>query len=179
MDPRALTTPAPAAVVDAEALSRPATPPSLRAGRGRRLVIAAALTLVVLVAGGAIWWRHEVTADPGVQLSGDRNVARDDAGTDRTGIGPRTSKFRSALDDGDEVEVADVRHTPVGDRNNRLNRAAFCLGMLVAGGELDGLLVEDELLAAAVDAGLSEGEARTSIRSGLRAGAKEPRRRPS
>jgi hypothetical protein len=67
----------------------------------------------------------------------------------------------------------------VGDRNNRLNRAAFCLGMLVAGGELPDQLVEDELLAAALDAGLPEREARASIRSGLRAGAREPRRRPA
>jgi hypothetical protein len=73
--------------------------------------------------------------------------------------------------------VADVRRGAVGDRNNRLNRAAFCLGVLAAGGELDEVLVEDELLAAALDAGLPEREARASIRSGLRAGATEPRHR--
>jgi hypothetical protein len=65
----------------------------------------------------------------------------------------------------------------MGSRNTRLNRAAFCLGMLVAGGELDGALVEDALLAAAFEAGLSEGEARASMASGLRAGTREPRRR--
>ncbi|HLF40202.1 MAG TPA: hypothetical protein VI854_01880 [Acidimicrobiia bacterium] len=66
----------------------------------------------------------------------------------------------------------------MGDRNNRLNRAAFCLGMLVAGGELDHTLVEDELLDAALDTGLPEEEARASVRSGLTAGLHEPRRRP-
>lgn len=75
------------------------------------------------------------------------------------------------------VEAAEVRAAPVGDRNNRLNRAAFSLGMLAAGGELDEHLVEDELLGAALDVGLPEGEARASIHSGLTAGAREPRRR--
>jgi len=51
--------------------------------------------------------------------------------------------------------------------------------MLAAGGELAETLVEDELLTAALDAGLPEREARASIYSGLRAGAKEPRHRPA
>lgn len=76
-------------------------------------------------------------------------------------------------------EVSAVRAAPVGDRNNQLNRAAFCLGMLAAGGELDPALVDAELLAAAADVGLPEVEARASIRSGLVAGAQEPRRRPA
>jgi hypothetical protein len=49
--------------------------------------------------------------------------------------------------------------------------------MLVAGGELDGSLVENELLTVALDIGLPEAEARASLGSGLRAGAREPRRR--
>lgn len=77
-----------------------------------------------------------------------------------------------------DAELADLRAAPLGDRNNRLNRAAFSLGMLTAGGELDPALVEDELAAAAADVGLGETEARASIRSGLIAGAREPRHRP-
>lgn len=46
------------------------------------------------------------------------------------------------------------------------HRAAFCLGMLVAGGELAEARVEDELLAAAVDAGLPEDEARAASAAG-------------
>lgn len=76
-------------------------------------------------------------------------------------------------------EVADVRRAVVGERNHRLNRAAFSLGMLAAGGELDEDLVEDELLTAALATGLPDREARASIRSGLAAGAREPRRRPA
>ena len=76
------------------------------------------------------------------------------------------------------AELAEVRRAPIGDRNNRLNRAAFCLGMLVTGGELNETLVEEKLLAAALHIRLTEAEARASIRSGLQAGAAEPRRRP-
>jgi hypothetical protein len=73
-------------------------------------------------------------------------------------------------------EVVAVRAAPVGDRNNRLNRAAFSLAMLVAGGELDALLVEEELLTAALEVGLTEAEAQASIGSGMHAGRREPRR---
>jgi hypothetical protein len=76
-------------------------------------------------------------------------------------------------------ELSDVRAAPIGERNTRLNQAAFSLGMLAAGGELDQGLVEDELLAAAADVGLGEGEAKASIHSGLTAGGREPRRRPA
>jgi hypothetical protein len=76
------------------------------------------------------------------------------------------------------AEVAAIRHAPMGERNNRLNRAAFCLGMLIAGGELDEDLVQDELLAAALDVGLPDREATASIRSGVHAGFRQPRRRP-
>jgi len=68
-------------------------------------------------------------------------------------------------------EAADVRRVPVGERNNRLNRAVFSLGMLTAGGELHEDLVADELLAAALTADLPEREARASTHSGLRAEA--------
>src|SRR5206468_1969298 len=49
------------------------------------------------------------------------------------------------------TQLAAVRAAPVGDRNNRLNRAAFSFGMLTAGGQLDAAQIEDELLAAAAD----------------------------
>jgi hypothetical protein len=74
-----------------------------------------------------------------------------------------------------------LRYGPksAGGRNNRLNRAAFCLGMLVAGGELDGTPVDDEVLAAALDAGLPEAEARASVASWAARQGGERRRRMS
>ena len=64
----------------------------------------------------------------------------------------------------------------VGERNNGLNRAAYSLGRLVAGGEVATELVYGELLAAALATGLGHREASRTIRSGLRAGATRPRR---
>ena len=63
-----------------------------------------------------------------------------------------------------------------GSRNNALCGAAAVLGELVAGGALPAELVTAELHQAAVAAGLESGEAAAAIRSGLRAGARRPRR---
>lgn len=73
-------------------------------------------------------------------------------------------------------EVEAVRGRPVGYRNDALNRAAFSLGRLVAGGELPENLVFEALLAAAMATGLGQREADRTIRSGLTAGEALPRR---
>jgi hypothetical protein len=58
-----------------------------------------------------------------------------------------------------------------------LNRAAFNLGQLVAGGVLEVEQVRTMLLAAALEVGNPEPKARATIESGLRGGAAKPRRR--
>ena len=68
-----------------------------------------------------------------------------------------------------------VRGEREGNRNNRLNQAAFTLGRLVGGSYLSEMELERELLNAAKHAGLSEEEARATIRSGLGAGKNDPR----
>lgn len=65
-----------------------------------------------------------------------------------------------------------------GERNHTLNRAAFSLGQLVAGGELSESEVTAALASAARAAGLEDAEIRATIASGLRAGAGSPRRAP-
>ena len=66
-----------------------------------------------------------------------------------------------------------------GARNETLNRAAFALGQLVAGGELAQSVVEDELTRAGLAIGLGEHENRATIKSGLEAGLKKPRTAPT
>lgn len=78
-----------------------------------------------------------------------------------------------------ERETAAVRTAEIGGRNERLNRAAWSVGMLVGGGELEDDVAEAELRAAALTAGLDEHEATATIRSGLDAGRQKPRRRPA
>jgi hypothetical protein len=85
-----------------------------------------------------------------------------------------TSYGQGALED----EAARVAGTSLGGRNHALNQAAFAVGQLVAGGELDRVEAEVVLMAAAGQCGLSEGEARKTIESGFRAGEKEPRQAP-
>ncbi len=77
-----------------------------------------------------------------------------------------------------DEEVQAVARAIEGKRNDTLNRAAFSLGQLVAGGELDAGEVEAALLTAARQAGLTEQEARATIKSGMQAGAREPRTAP-
>lgn len=72
-------------------------------------------------------------------------------------------------------EVFAVRRLVAGVRNDGLNRAAFCLGQLVGGGELPEDAVHAVLLTAALSIGLGEVEANRTIRSGLSAGEQVPR----
>lgn len=75
-------------------------------------------------------------------------------------------------------EIDAVRRLVVGERNVGLNRAAFVLGRLVGGGQLAAEVVFEKLLMAALATGLGEREATRTIRSGLEAGARAPRRPP-
>jgi Bifunctional DNA primase/polymerase, N-terminal len=61
--------------------------------------------------------------------------------------------------------------TPEGQRNQRLNLAAFRLARFVASGTLNQADVEDVLVDAARRLGLPDREAHATIASGLRAGA--------
>lgn len=74
-----------------------------------------------------------------------------------------------------DAEVGKVARAPEGTRNHALNVAAFSLGQLVAGGELDAATVASALVTVASRIGLTEGEAVATIRSGMAAGMAEPR----
>ncbi len=77
-----------------------------------------------------------------------------------------------------EAEVHAVSVAAEGTRNDRLNTAAFALGQLVAGGELDEHDALSSLEAAARACGLPNAEASATIASGIVAGFAEPRRAP-
>jgi hypothetical protein len=72
-------------------------------------------------------------------------------------------------------EAAAVESAPVGQRNHRLNLAAWRLGRLAAAGILDETPATDALLAAASAAGLPMHESLGTVRSGMRAGRRSPR----
>lgn len=74
-----------------------------------------------------------------------------------------------------ENETSELLRAPQGTRNACLNKAAFCLGQLVASKELDESNVCNSLLSIAISIGLSESEARATIDSGLKKGILLPR----
>jgi len=75
-----------------------------------------------------------------------------------------------------DAETGRVATAPVGTRNNTLVQAAFRIGQLAAGGQLDPVYAARQLELAAQRAGLSLAEAEKTIRSGMTAGAQRPRR---
>jgi hypothetical protein len=77
-----------------------------------------------------------------------------------------------------EQEITAVALAVEGTRNHTLNTAAFALGQLVAGGEVDHNDAYRSLEAAAQAAGLPQNESSKTIRSGFTAGMDEPRRAP-
>lgn len=72
-------------------------------------------------------------------------------------------------------EMAHLANTSIGERNNHLNRSAFCLGQLVASGNLNELYVLNSLLATAMSIGLTELEAKHTIQNGLASEKCKPR----
>jgi hypothetical protein len=114
-------------------------------------------------------WLATRLTEPVVYSPAGRSAARDVENSARYG--------RAALD----RETWRVAQACRGQRNDTLNRAAFALGQLIAAGFLDAGLVYAELFDAARRAGLDRdlrcgprGIDRT-IRSGLTAGARNPR----
>ncbi len=85
---------------------------------------------------------------------------------------------QTALDE----EARRVASAAPGTRNDELNRSAFNLGQIVAGGALDRSIVQDALRNAAAACGLGKDDGwpqvNRTITSGLASGAKEPRRAP-
>jgi hypothetical protein len=72
-------------------------------------------------------------------------------------------------------EVDRVQTATEGVRNDTLNRAAFSLAQLCAGGQLDEHLARAGLMDAALAAGLPDHESRATLESAFRAGRAEPR----
>ena len=73
-------------------------------------------------------------------------------------------------------EMQAIMTAPEGTRNETLNQAAFNLGQLVAGGELDENLVYNALHSIAITSGLTESETTKTVRSGLESGKEHPRK---
>lgn len=87
--------------------------------------------------------------------------------------GEDTTRWARAAFDG---ELSVLMAAQPGMRNHTLNRVAFRLGQIIAGGSLDEADVEAALLDGARAIGLGEREAAATVHSGLTAGEELPRR---
>src|ERR1017187_3449216 len=135
--------------------------------------------------GGVYEWQHspfevdfaELPFEWGMALIKDEPKAAP-AGKapkkERTTTSTTTPYGRAAI----ERELKAVRDAPEGERNDTLFKGTAAIGQLHAGGEI----VEDvreELVRAAMVAGLPEAEARRAVESGWAAGLLEPRSAPA
>ncbi|MDQ4144892.1 MAG: bifunctional DNA primase/polymerase [Actinomycetota bacterium] len=75
-------------------------------------------------------------------------------------------------------ELDRLRTAPKGRRNHTLNRAAFAVARVVAGGELLEAPARSALVSAATAIGLTAHESNLTIDSAFAAGARRPRRAP-
>jgi len=83
-----------------------------------------------------------------------------------------TAYGRKAL----EAEAARIALAPKGTRNQTLNNAAYSIGQLVAGNQIDRAEAESTLLHAAERSGLNPAEAAKTFASGFTAGEQHPRK---
>jgi Bifunctional DNA primase/polymerase, N-terminal len=119
---------------------------------------------------------HDLGPDTAIVPAPDWVLALFDRRAEMPAGGParhagRTAYGAAAL----ERELGRLVMAAEGTRNHTLNRAAFSLGQLVAGGDLSVDEVGDALLNTALRIGLGETESVGTIKSGLRKGLTTPR----
>jgi hypothetical protein len=74
-----------------------------------------------------------------------------------------------------EREAHEVAQAPAGQRNHRLNRAAFRIGQLVGAGLVDETAAVAALVNAGLAAGPGERKIRSTVRRAIQAGKRHPR----
>lgn len=114
---------------------------------------------------------RELVAAPPWLKSVERPRAQVPGVSVATFAGDGTAYGRAAL----KSALTSLRNAPVGQRNHGLNRCAFAMAQLIAGGELDETAARVQLMRAALEIGLTEHETRLTIASAFRAGAVSPR----
>jgi hypothetical protein len=92
--------------------------------------------------------------------------------------GHATSSTAAYAESALKAECRNVERAADGERNNTLNRAAFALAQLAAGGHLDHGRAVSALTQAAKSCGLPDAEIETTLASAFAAGGKEPRAVP-
>jgi hypothetical protein len=127
---------------------------------------------------GSFWTEVEGEADTAAAF--DRIAAQWSARSRTPGLSQKPDGMRASSKYGTvalEAEVARLRKAEPGERNQKLNLAAYNLGQLVGAGHLEAGPVIDALYDTAKALGLPAWEVKSTIRSGLDAGTRRPRTR--
>jgi hypothetical protein len=111
-------------------------------------------------------------------LGGKQPKPANDAPRPKTVASSTDSRARKWAMAALDAECSELAATPEGERNQRLNTAAFALGQIVAGGSLSDSEAWDALREAAQRCGLEHSETEATIASGMGAGQREPRTAP-
>jgi hypothetical protein len=96
-------------------------------------------------------------------------------GTQPSQVSLRTDRAHAYVAAAVEQEAHEVAHAPAGQRNHRLNCAAFRLGQLVGAGLLDETTAATALVDAGLAAGPGERKIRSTVQRGIKAGKRHPR----
>ncbi len=126
------------------------------------------ITAFLQVCRDIIGAREEITENP----ISERALATVPA---RIGITDTGHREAAVVARAMEEEISRVASAGKGTRNDTLNAAAFNLGQLVGAGWISRGEVEASLSSAAASCGLAHREAMLTIRSGIDAGAAQPR----
>jgi len=114
-------------------------------------------------------WRAlpPIPADLLEKLTGGRGAAQAPSSADAG----NTAWAEAAI----ESELARLRETPPGRRNDQLNASAFAIGQVAAGAGIDVAGPRHRLCAGGIEIGLDAREVAATVESGLMAGLRSPR----
>jgi hypothetical protein len=148
-----------------------------RAGRGY-VIVPPSFTVV----GRYTWTRGgEVATMPDWMVEALTKPAPKPEAAERAADAPTIPPFTDGTAYGERalhLEVERLREAQPGERNDALNRAAFSLAQLIAGGELLEEPAVAALTEAAADLGLEDRETEATLESAMAAGFAEPRNAP-
>ncbi|MET8134662.1 AAA family ATPase [Streptomyces sp. NPDC005251] len=86
-----------------------------------------------------------------------------------------TDRLGTYVENAVQAECDTIVHAPHGDQNNRINKAAFNVGQLVAVGAVEETAARERLLAAGRAGNHPEGRTVQAVTSGLTDGMRKPR----
>lgn len=126
---------------------------------------------------------HDVDPEPAPQwlidLLKEKNIIQSEEKKTNNGPAKHTDKTSPYGKKALEIQCQNIRTATEGTRNHTLNKAAYSIGRLIAGGEIEMTEAVMELEKAGTDAGLDAHETKNTINSGIKSGERDPKTAPA